>query len=176
MNHLTLSDYLRVLRGQTPVEELVRKARRHLREFGPDGGHAERLPADLRLLSLSDLEAAKLRLSRVRAAAREARKDLHRLLKLPRSQWRRRVADARTRFRSRAFAQLLLTESRRRQPEEPLVAADLAALVPEVLSWTVGRPDLEWAPLLLAAAASLRSEARRTTRESEIADGSSRDR
>ncbi|HMB55130.1 MAG TPA: hypothetical protein VKU40_17560 [Thermoanaerobaculia bacterium] len=160
MNHLTLDDYLAVLRDRAPAEDLARQAEAHLREIEP--GEPPRdaaLPADLRLLSLADLRAAKRQLSRMREAGREARKDLARLRKLPREDWPHRVANARTRFRSRAFAQLLLAEGRRLLPRDPATTADLAALVPVALAWTGARPDLGWAMETIAQATALHDAA-----------------
>jgi hypothetical protein len=140
MNHITYEDYMAVLRGEMPIGELEAKARRHLIEIDP------------RFLTRRDIEAAKKRLAWMRSVLRDARRDLRELKRLPWAQWRRRVAKARTRFRSRTLAHLLLDESRRCLPDDPVVAADLAALVPEVLAWTAERPDLLWAPPLIAEA------------------------
>jgi tetratricopeptide (TPR) repeat protein len=105
--------------------------------------------------------AARDHLSLLRAVATEARRDLDRLLRLPQERWRERVARARTRMRSRTFAELLLDESRARVRNEPNTAAVLAELVPLAMTWAETRTDLPWVASLLARAIVHRANALR---------------
>jgi hypothetical protein len=170
--HLTLDHYLRALRGELPLLALAHHAHLHLRDvcdrcaadWQRYGGSAlpvapvasEAAPlADPRHLRRALVEDAKRRLSLLRTVAREAREDLRRLVHLPPERWRERVAGARTRMRSRTFAEALLAAAHARLDEEPDQAERLAALVPVALRWTEGRTDLRWVEPLLARAAAL---------------------
>ena len=150
--HLTYDLFLLVLRGILPAELVDRQTRFHLTQLcdtcRKEWRAAEALngaavpsarepasaaavpppPGDPLHVSLDDLAASEERLSRLRRAARLARVDLSRLLRLPEETWPRRVANARTRFQSRAFASLLIEEARGRLPTAPRQAAALAAL------------------------------------------------
>jgi len=177
--HLNVDHYLAALRGEVPLQALARHAATHLGEVCPlCASEAERGPsvpfaasgdepadvdpvADPRFLTGRSVEAAKERLSVLRAVSTEARQDLRRLLRLPPEAWHDRVAASRTRMRSRTFAELLVAESRSRVRAEPRAAAALAALVPQALSWTEGRDDLPWLVSLLTRAAAHRANALR---------------
>ena len=176
--HLSLDHYLLALRGELPLATLEALAHRHLMEscrtctsewreavaaeVGPFVGSVppREPPSDERLLRLADVEAQARRLTERRKAAREAREDLRRLLRLPAVEWERRVAGARTRFRSRAFGQLLIEACRERVRSAPREAATLAGLVPAALAWAE-RVERPWVVPLFARAAAHRANALR---------------
>jgi len=140
----------------------------HLGQVGARGAEWERLldlPEDSRALSLAHVERAEGLEARVRQEERTARKDLWRLSRLPLEAWPDRVANARTRMRSRAFAHLLIEESRRRVKTAPREAAALAALVRPALDRRQGRLSLPWARTLLARAMAHRANALRVAGE-----------
>lgn len=180
--HLTLEHYLLVLRGEIPAGLLDRAARLHLLEVcdecrkelgdglavspGPEGeGCADHpvpaLPEDELSVGLREIEASQELKKLRRKAAREARTDLNRLLRLPMGRWRERVERARTRFRSRAFTEVAIEESRRRVRSAPEAAEILASLVPTVLSDLPAGSPPAWARELLALAAAHRANALR---------------
>jgi tetratricopeptide (TPR) repeat protein len=185
--HLKVDLYLDALRGELPITALKRQVHLHLlevcerchREFVAAGvglsPHAsEPVPAgprDLDPLHLrrADVEAAKERLSLLRAVAAEAREDLGRLLRLPPECWHDRVAGTRTRMQSRAFAELVLSESRARIRTGPRQAAVLAALVPVALRWASPETSA-WLPALLAHADAQRANALRVVGDLPAAD------
>ncbi|HEX2254435.1 MAG TPA: hypothetical protein VHQ65_14295 [Thermoanaerobaculia bacterium] len=101
-----------------------------------------------------DRETAALRARRI-----EARRELRMLLRTPRSERPRRVARANTRFRSRAVAELLLEESRRRADGDPAEALSLVELVPTVVGRTPGAEPSDWATALRRRARALRADA-----------------
>ena len=101
----------------------------------------------------------------VRLVQREARRDLAALRALPRRQWPQRLEAAHSRFRSRAFAELLLAEARRRLVADAAEAAALALLVPRVLHRlpapaTPDPADEAWRRALAEAARDLAAAAR----------------
>jgi len=101
----------------------------------------------------------------VRLARRDARRDLAALRALPRRQWPQRLDAARSRFRSRAFAELLLAEARRRLVADAAEAAELARLVPRVLHRlpapaTPDPADETWRRALAEAARGVAAAAR----------------
>jgi tetratricopeptide (TPR) repeat protein len=184
--HVGFDLYLLALRGVLPPASVVQHAHVHLLELCPTcrsewRGTAESsllaavpvlaetrgLPdgdgeeADPRGVPLGAVGRAQALLTEMRSEARNARQDLARLLSLPAERWPRRVEGAVSRCASRAFAQALLGESRARVRSAPREAAALAALVPAALDWTVGRPDLPWARVLVARAAAHRANALR---------------
>lgn len=119
------------------------------------------LPDDPDELSVQDHARWSGLMSAMRRETRRARQDVKELLELPPEAWADRVDDARTRFRSRACAQLLLAESRRRVVGEPRLAARLAALVPRVLRWLPAADGAPWAWALHARAEAYRANAER---------------
>ena len=101
----------------------------------------------------------------VRLARRAAHRDLAALRALPRRQWPQRLEAARSRFRSRAFAELLLAEARRRLVADAAEAAELARLVPRVLHRlpapaTPDPADETWRRALAEAARGVAAAAR----------------
>ena len=83
---------------------------------------------------------------------RRARRELRRLLAVAPERWSEKVYSARRSYRSRAFAELLVEEARRRVRERPRLARQLAELVAEVLHWIPGAESKEWAAELTALA------------------------
>jgi len=182
--HLTYDLFLLVLRGEMPAELVDGRSRLHLIELcdtcerewrastDPAREVVQRSPGPVPdadppaapegrdHLSLGDLAAAEKRLARLRKAARLARVDLSRLLRLPQAEWARRIDNARTRFRSRAFVLLLIEEARQRVETAPRQAADLAALVPRVVTLRREWSRQSWVQDLLAEAEALESSAR----------------
>ena len=195
--HVTLDQYLLTLRGVLPWELLLQQAHRHLLDLCPEcygewsgewnGGSgfgvpadgsasapalstAPRLPADSRHVSLAHVQAAQRHLSRMRAVARRAREDLARLRRAPRERWPAMVRNARTRFRSRAFAHLLLETAQEVVRTAPREAAALAALVPVALAREPARRDQGWARELDLRAAAHRANALRVAGDLPAAD------
>lgn len=176
--HISLDLYLRALRGEFPMEALERIAHEHLLECcvqchdewsalaGTElasfigWSPTRETPTDPRLVRRSDIAAQKQRLSEKRRVATDARQDLKRLLEFPAPRWEERIRGARTRMRSRAFAELLLVECRDRVRSSPQEAEALAGLVPVALEWaeTLGRG---WVRPLLALANAYRANALR---------------
>jgi len=195
--HLTLESYLRALREGSPAEVLYRRVHTHLLETcevcaaewqGGDGAPVVALPAarlrdpdpaeydvpEAWLVTQHQVDRQKARRSRRREAARLARVDLTRLLRLPTERWRERVTGARTRYRSRALAELMIAECRQRVRSHPRQAVLLAELVSAVLAWTISRPELTWAPPLLLRAEAQRANALRVAGDLPAADGAFR--
>lgn len=175
--HVTLDHYYLALRGEIEPAALMREAHRHLlalcrtcRNGWSGSGHdtvspfttSVALPTELEpevgrwSTSTVEVERAEGRLSELLEQARLAREDLNRLLRLPQGDWKRRVERARTRFRSRAFAQLVLRECQQRLGSEPSEAAALAELVPVALHWATEDRNLPWAEELVARSKALR--------------------
>jgi len=182
--HVSAEMLLLFARGELPIEMLAEIEADHVRELCSecrsewDAAQAESVPvrppaaqpaaphpplpepaADDWLVSLADYDERRARLSVQRHELRKAREDLSNLLKLPPKEWRARITSGHSRYRSRAFAELLLAESRSRADSEPELAERLAALVPEVLHWMP--PTAEpWPHDLTRRADSLRTAAR----------------
>lgn len=102
---------------------------------------------------------------RAREERRVARRDLAALRRLPAEARAGRVHRARSRFRSRALAELLLDECRRLTRDEPEEARQLAELVPVVLArrWPGGQHacDHDAAEVLALRSAAWRANALR---------------
>jgi tetratricopeptide (TPR) repeat protein len=107
---------------------------------------------------------------RVRREQRRARVDLRQLRELPPDQRARRIEQARTRFRSRGLAELLLEESQRLVREDADEARNLASLVEAVLVWTPGAIEQEWAREMLATARAYEANALRMSGDLRAAD------
>lgn len=125
----------------------------------PPGIELETLPGDDRHLSVADYTRRRRLLGTIRSELRKARDDLHQLRKLPRERWPERVAGAKSRFRSRALADLLVAAARTSLEEDPREAAALAGLVPEVLLRLPLAEDQPWMPVLASRAQALRAQA-----------------
>jgi hypothetical protein len=195
LEHLRFEDYLAVLQGERSFSTIDRRAHQHLLDLCADcRGEWHRLetaaqvgelvavpadpqlpvpltlPTDDRHVSLAAPDVVDRLLALSREAARFAREDLNRLLRLPVETWARRVAGARTRFRSRAFADLLIEESRRQVRTAPEKAAALAELVPIALSRLPAAADRPWGQALRLRAAAHRANALRVAGELPAAD------
>lgn len=107
---------------------------------------------------------------RVRAEKKRARADLRLLRRLPPEERAGRIRTARSRFRSRAFAELLLAEVRRLCRTEPAEAANLAELVPLALLWLPGAEGQPWARALKLRAGAWRANAFRVAGRIRQAD------
>jgi len=173
--HLTYDLLLLVLRGDLPAGLVDQQTRLHLvdlcdicrnewrrsleltdeisRPFERQPRVPE-FPRDPLRVGFEELAASEQQQARMKKVARLARSDLSRLLRLPVERWSNRVANARTRFQSRAFAWLLVQEADRRLQSSPQLAKALAALVPEVLARRPGRESVAWAQELRAQASA----------------------
>lgn len=107
---------------------------------------------------------------RVRREKRRARADLRELVLLPRQLRPKRVEQARSRFRSRALAELLIEESRRLVRDDPAESQSLAALVGVVLLWTPGALEQDWARELAITAKAWEANAVRVAGELRAAE------
>jgi tetratricopeptide (TPR) repeat protein len=99
-----------------------------------------------------------------------ARQDVERLLRVPREDRARNIQRARTRYRSRAVADLLLEESRRLIRDSPAESRNLAELVDVVLLWTPGAMGQEWARELSIRAAAWVANTHRVEYELRVAE------
>ena len=191
--HVTLDQYLDTLRGVLPRELLLQQAHSHLlelcaecrKEWGggftfdagsgcaPEAALASatpQSPMDARQVSLAQVREAQQHLSRMRAIARRAREDLARLRQEPHDRWPDIVREARTRFRSRAFAHLLLEESQAAVRTAPGEAAALATLIPVAISRISNRMRLPWAHAMRVRAAAHHANALRVGGDFRAAD------
>lgn len=107
---------------------------------------------------------------RLREEQRAARRDLSTLLGLPPERRAARVANARSRFRSRSLAELLVAECRRQTPRDPETARQLAELVPAVLAVVPGAAGAPWAETLAHRALAWRANALRLVGRLQEAD------
>ena len=119
--------------------------------------------ASPRLVSAFSDEARRLDAAARHLAAdrRRARRELRDLLAVAPEHRRQRIETARTRFRSRGLAELLLEECRRGVDADPAGAEELAALVPVVLHWMPAAGDAAWPLALAARARACAADARR---------------
>ena len=181
--HVSVDLLLDVARGALPLETLAEVEADHVRDLCPEcrsewqAARAEAAPrrepfappaaphpplsepaAEDRFVSLADYDERRARISVQRHELRKAREDLSNLLKLPPEEWADRIAFGLSRCRSRAFAELLLAESRSRAATEPELAARLASLVPEALHWMPPTAET-WPRALARRADSLRGDA-----------------
>ncbi|HEX2253504.1 MAG TPA: hypothetical protein VHQ65_09575 [Thermoanaerobaculia bacterium] len=108
--------------------------------------------------------------ARLRTRRRRAERELRHLLKFPAAERRQRVLAARTRYRSRAFAERLLEESRRRVRTDAREAAGLAELVPLVVLWTPGALPSAWGDELVIRARAWQANALRVAGDLHRAD------
>lgn len=134
----------------------------------------ERVPThDAEALAVRDLEALRS-LSpedrRLRQARRKARRDLRSLLEHPVETRRSTIENARTRYRSPAFVEILVEESRRLVRHDPRAAEGLAALVPVAIHWMTGEVDPTWAIQLRALAMAQEANALRVAGSLAAAD------
>lgn len=185
-SHLTLDLYKLVLRGHLSPRLLLEHGHRHLLEvcepyraelevdpenldseapagpsFAAPPSAGPPPPDPTRRDSLRSLDHRLERWERVRYERRRARENLHHLREHPHDRWVPLVEDAQTRFRTRAFAELLVLESREVLPRDPAEARHLAALVPVVLRWLPGAEDQPWAVEIHLRAAARHAHALR---------------
>lgn len=107
---------------------------------------------------------------RVRRERRRADADLRDILRTPREERQGRVENARSRFRSRALAELLLEESRRQVQDDPAEARSMAALAEVVLLRIPGAGDQDWAHELSLRAHAWEANAWRVVGDLRTAD------
>lgn len=110
---------------------------------------------------------------RVRAlqdARRKARRDLRVLLRVPPAERSDKIFSARSRYRSRAFAELLVEESRHRAKDDPRQARELAALIPEIARWIPGADVRPWRLGLEVMGRALEANALRVSGDLPAAD------
>jgi tetratricopeptide (TPR) repeat protein len=178
MHHLTTALYLKVLDGTLPPRVLTRLLHEHLVETCAECGGEwevsrpvvqaaaraaepdERGPTAAVAFS-AEARALEDHVRRTRVARRQARQDLWKLRRVPPARRAERIVGARTRFRTRAFAELLVEDCRERVRSEPREAVALLELVPTVLLWIPGAHEAEWAEVLAVRAAAHRANALR---------------
>jgi len=192
--HVGLDHYFLTLRRVLPRELLLQQAHRHLmhvcstcrREWGGREGFAsptaggevawttadllDRQPPAERDFSLTLYDSELARQKRMRAIARRAREDVAQLRNQPVSDWPAIVRKAKTRFRSRAFALLVIEESRALVDTAPRQAAALAALVPLALERSPERKATPWVRVLTSRAEAYRGNALRVAGDLPAAD------
>lgn len=138
-----------------------------------DGGrHAVTTLPDPRFVGVLDRaqKTAAAWTKKVRQEQRRARADLRELRRLPREERPQKIENARSRFRSRSLAELLIEESRRVVREAPAEAQSLASLVETVLLWTPGALGEDWARELAVTARAWEANALRVGGELRAAD------
>jgi len=109
-------------------------------------------------------QAEELRLLR-----RRAKKELSKLRRTPRDRRIDRVQNARTQFRSRMLAELLIEEARAVVREDPREAESFAGLVRHVLAWARAADGPSWAFNLFIRAEAHRANALRVQGELPVA-------
>jgi tetratricopeptide (TPR) repeat protein len=163
MPHLTPDVYQMILDGTLPPRTLTRALHLHLLEtcrvcaaewkaarplrVGAGRGD-ERLEAAEPSAAIAFSPSSR-RLEddarRVRSTRKQAQQDLRRLLALPVARREERIINARTRYRSRAFVELLIAHCRERVRSAPGEAARLLELVPTCLLWAPDGLAAGWA-------------------------------
>jgi tetratricopeptide (TPR) repeat protein len=191
MPHLSLDVATMVLEGELPPRILVQMLYDHVKELCPKCREAleavQGMPFPHDALAshpagagigpegyLATIDAAGRRLGERLSAAEEerqrARRDLAALRSLPRAARAPRIRAARSRFRSRALAELLVEASRQTTRHDPAEAADLAALVPVVLARVTCPVDRGASPSLTVLAMAQRATALRVGGDLHAAD------
>lgn len=168
MPHLSLDVATMVLEGELPPRVLVRILYDHIKELCPEcrealetvqgmpvrHPHHHRQPAAVRREQYdAAMGSVGEKLRAAEAERRRARRDLAELRALAPAERERRIAAARTRFRSRALGELLIEASRETVRRDPAEAAALAALVPRVISRLAAADAAAAAPLAARALA-----------------------
>lgn len=141
-------------------------------ESSDEAGHRSTSTGNLRLVSAVErAEKTAVEWSKqLRRERRRARAELRELTALPASARAHRIQQARTRFRSRTLAELLIEESRRMIHEDPAESRSLAALVDVVLLWTPGAVESDWARDLSLRSRAWEANALRTMGDLRTAD------
>ena len=203
MRHIDLDLALQVLQGELPPGALLRALLEHLKDLCPECRQtleilhpaeeepeaavleppepsplpaARRAELDLRYAAAfgkAGREAVDLA-EGIRRERRRARRDLKDLRAVPAEEREARIVGARTRFRTRALAELLVETSRDLVREDPAEALSLAELVPVVLLWTPGALEHPWSHVLRLRALAHRANALRITADLAAADGTFR--
>jgi len=203
MRHIDLDLALQVLQGELPPDALLRALLEHMKDLCPecrqtleilhpgeeepptallDPPEPPLLPAarqaelDLRYAAaFGKASRAAVDLAQgIRRERRRARRDLKDLRALPADEREARVVGARTRFRSRSLAELMVETSRELVREDPAEALSLAELVPTVLLWTPGALDHPWSHVLRIRSLAHRANAQRVLGDLVAADESCR--
>jgi tetratricopeptide (TPR) repeat protein len=193
LQHLNVDLFLMVVKGLLPPRMLALQLLEHLREICPEcratiqfiGDAAEQIfeastpsssePAalvDPRYSSLVS-RAGKQALAWAREVEHERRlaeNDLVALLRLPKQARRDRVIRARTHFRSRVFAELLVEQTATCVRTDPGEAAELAELVPLVLDRIPGAGGHGWVDDLKTRARAHLANVRRVAGDLEEAN------
>lgn len=110
------------------------------------------------------------RLTELRKKRRNARQDVTSLLRMAPESRRSKIENARTRFRSRLFVEMLLEEARNRVRQDARDSADLAALVPVAVHWMAGKVEPDWAFRVTSLATAIEANALRIAGELAAAD------
>jgi len=182
VHHLTLDVYLMLLEGRLPPRTLAAALHRHLLEICPhcDGewqaaaplrdearasgeiaAHSTPPDAAAAIAFSSASRRLEERAERLRSTRRQAREDLRRMLATPPERREEKIVQARTRYRSRAFCELLIEHCRERVRSDAGEAATLLELVGLALLWTPGGLEAGWAHTLAARAEAHRANALR---------------
>lgn len=189
MPHLSLDVATMVLEGELPPRVLVRILYDHIKELCPKCRQALEAVQGMPVRARRPPPAAEgpehyhaaiegvgrqlgERLRAAEAERRRARRDLAALRALPADQRERRIANARTRFRSRHLAELLIEASRQTVRQDAEEAMALAELVPLVLARLVGAGEQAAAPALAIRALAHRANALRVGGDVPAADRS----
>lgn len=191
MPHLDLDVATMVLEGELPPRVLVQILYDHVKELCPQcrealeavQGTSTRAAAspDCSPAAAADPEQylaaidavgrrVGARLSAAGEERRRARRDLSTLRALPPEERPARIRSARSRFRSRALAELLVEASRETARNDPAEAVALAELVPVVLERVTCASDRAAAPSLVVRSLAHRANALRIAGELPAAD------
>lgn len=108
-----------------------------------------------------DVSALAAELERHKAIRKKAVRELWLLRRRPPERWAETVDRANSRYRSRAFAELLIETGREIIRTRPLEAERLVALVPAVLAKRYPPARVDWSAILVARAAAHRANALR---------------
>lgn len=158
-------------RAWTLLAPEVRESYRHYLWEAVDTQPRPELPSR-RVLSSAPEAVAQLRsqTEELRKVRRRAKKELSKLRRTPRGRRVDRVRNARTQFRTRPVAELLIEEAREVVREDPKEAESFAGLVPHVLDWVRSPGGPAWAFNLCARADAHRANALRVQGELPGAD------
>ena len=195
MNHIDIDLVFLVLEGQLPPSVLLRTAYEHLKELCPQCAETLAFARQSESRLFRDPQAparpappaerfepryaaafdaagvrARERARMVEVERKRARHDLRRLLDLAPEERESKIVNARTRFRTRALAELLLEESRQLTRLDPGEAAGLAGLARTVVLWTPGALAHTWSEVIQARAMALAANARRVGGDLKAAD------
>jgi len=117
-----------------------------------------------------ELAEQEVRLKEFRKERRSARRDVKELLQLAPDARRARIENARSRFRSQVFVELLLEEARIQVRQDVKTSIDLASLVPVAVHWMAGAVAPDWAFRITCMASAVKANAVRISGEMAVAD------